>query len=30
MARHYCMMCDHEMLNYCDIFKVLGQLKLQS
>jgi hypothetical protein len=27
MARHYWMICDHEMLGYYAIFKGLGQLK---
>jgi hypothetical protein len=30
MDRHYWVICDHKMLNYCAIFKGLGQLKLQS
>jgi hypothetical protein len=30
MVRHYWMVCDHEILDHCGIFKDLGQLKLQS
>jgi hypothetical protein len=30
MTKHYWMICDHEMLGYCAIFKGLGQLKLQT
>jgi hypothetical protein len=30
MTKHYWMLCDHEMLGYCAIFKGLGQLKLLS
>jgi hypothetical protein len=30
MTRYYWVICDHEMLNYCGIFKCLSQLKLQS
>jgi hypothetical protein len=27
MAKHYWVVCDHEMLNYCGIFQCLSQLK---
>jgi hypothetical protein len=30
MARHYWVVCDHEMLNYYGIFQCLNLLKLQS
>jgi hypothetical protein len=30
IATHYWMVCDYEMLDYCGIFKGMGQLKLQS
>jgi hypothetical protein len=30
MARHYWVICDNKMLNYCGIFQCLSQMKLQS
>jgi hypothetical protein len=28
MARHYWIICDHEMLDYCAIFRSLGSVEI--